>query len=113
MESTVVISNLGGKQMKSLYLRMFVIFAVIGISKAAHSQENPWKDFQKDSIVSGLDGEVQYFYYYKSTGQEKKPLVVFLHQWSANFTAYKHSLVPQTKVKNWNYILLSPEHRIL
>jgi hypothetical protein len=88
---------------------MFVIIAVIGINKAAHSQEDPWKDFQKDSIVSGLDGEVQYFYYYKSTGQEKKPLVVFLHQWSANFTAYKHSLAPQTKVKNWNY--LQPDFR--
>lgn len=85
----------------------FLFFSLLFFK--GYSQENTWIGFIKDSTSSILDGTVQKFYYYQSTKKEMMPLVVSLHQWSADFTTYRHSLAPQTKEKNWNYI--HPEFR--
>lgn len=37
---------------------------------------------KKDSIRSSLDGNVEVFYYDKSTAESPQPLVVELHSWS-------------------------------
>lgn len=68
------------------------------------AQTNLWKDFEIDSVVSSLDGYINKFHYYKTTSTEKKPLVVSIHQWSADYMYFKNSLAKQTKEKNWNYI---------
>lgn len=90
--------------MKLEYLRMLVFFAIICISKTVNSQEKPWEGFQKDSIVSSLDGSIQKFYYYKSSAKKEMPLIVSLHQWSSDYSTYNNSLASQAKEKNWNYI---------
>lgn len=75
-----------------------------GATTLGFSQEQPWEGFQKDSIVSSLDGAIQRLYYYKSTDPENKPLVVSLHQWSSDYASFKNSLAPQVRAMNWNYI---------
>ncbi len=90
--------------MRFICLTFHFFVGLILIYKEAYAQDAPWKGFQKDSIVSSLDGTIQQFYYYKATGSGKKPLVVSLHQWSSDFTTYRNSLAPETKKKNWNYI---------
>ncbi len=62
-----------------------------------------WNGFNLDSIRSTLDGKIQRFYFYKSS-KKNMPLVVSLHQWSADYSTYKNSLAPQAKVKDWNFI---------
>lgn len=61
-------------------------------------------DFRLDSIRSALDGNVQRFYYYRSTAPVKQPLVVVLHQWSAGYQATEFTLRQQAKAKNWHYV---------
>lgn len=90
--------------MKFLRIIGLLFYGFAGTFTIVYSQEKSWNGFQKDSIVSSLDGVVQHFYYYSSTGVEKKPLVVSLHQWSSDYTSFKNSLAPQAKEKNWNYI---------
>jgi hypothetical protein len=90
--------------MKFFRLIIVLYCVIVGLITSGYSQEKFWDGFQKDSIVSSLDGVVQRFYYYSSIGAEKKPLVVFLHQWSSDYTSFKNSLAPQAKEKNWNYI---------
>ena len=93
-----------GKKMKFFKLIVVLCCGVIGAVGSGYSQEKLWDGFQKGSIVSSLDGAIQHFYYYRATGTEKKPLVIFLHQWSSDYTSFKNSLAPQARAKDWNYI---------
>ncbi|RDB04354.1 alpha/beta hydrolase family protein [Runella aurantiaca] len=71
----------------------------------AYSQSSQRPDFlKKDSIQSSLDGNVQVFYYGKSTASELQPLIVALHSWSGTADSQKETLVEQTQAKDWNYI---------
>ena len=73
--------------------------------KLAYSQSSQLPDFlKKDSIQSSLDGNVQGFYYGKSTSSELQPLIVALHSWSGTADSQKEILVEQTQAKGWNYI---------
>lgn len=73
--------------------------------KLAYSQSSQLPDFlKKDSIQSSLDGNVQVFYYGKSTSSELQPLIVALHSWSGTADSQKEILVEQTQAKGWNYI---------
>lgn len=83
-----------------ILLHLFLLI----LQNPLHAQADKWKDFKKDSIQSSIDGEMQYFYYYKTTSQTKQPLVVSLHQWGADYKEYNNSLAPQTKARDWNYI---------
>ncbi|MDR0430572.1 MAG: prolyl oligopeptidase family serine peptidase [Tannerellaceae bacterium] len=67
-------------------------------------QEDPWNGFGKDSVISPLDGYINRFHYYKSTSLEKKPLIVSIHQWSADYTNFRNSMAEQARAQNWNYI---------
>lgn len=80
-----------------------LVFSFLLFGQQLFSQESKWTEFNKDSIKSLLDKEVQYFYYYKSS-QKDQPLVVSLHQWGADYKEYNNSMAPQTKLKNWNFI---------
>jgi hypothetical protein len=70
----------------------------------APAQPGEWAGFPEGSVISPLDGCVNKFHYYKTTSPEKQPLVISLHQWSADYAHFANSLAPQTKNKNWNYI---------
>ncbi len=59
---------------------------------------------KKDSIQSSLDGNVQVFYYDKSTASSAQPLVVELHSWSNSADSQKDRLAVQAHAKSWNYI---------
>jgi len=87
-------------------IRLTILFFTLinGTPHNCYSQEKPWHGFTKDYITSSLDSVKQYFYYYESIGDENKPLVVSLHQWSADYSIYRNSLAHETKAKNWNYI---------
>jgi len=59
----------------------------------------------KDSINSTLDGNVQVFYYYKSTDIKPEPLIVQLHSWSYPADSLKTiGLDSIAKKANYNYI---------
>lgn len=90
--------------MKFLHIIVPTIFYFFGLVGIGYSQEKFLAEFQKDSIVSSLDGNIQRFFYYRSVGEAKNPLVVFLHQWSASYVSFKNSLATQAIAKNWNYI---------
>lgn len=59
---------------------------------------------KKDSIQSSLDGNVQVFYFDKSTATSTQPLVVELHSWSNTADSQKDLLADQAHAKGWNYI---------
>ncbi len=90
--------------MNIIRLAMLFFTLINGILHNGYSQENVWYGFTKDSITSSLDGVKQFFYYHQSTGAENRPLIVSLHQWSADYSTYKNSLAHETKGKNWNFI---------
>lgn len=54
-------------------------------------------------IVSPLDGEKQKAYFYSTTDDKPRPLIVSLHTWSGDYSQ-KDQLVTQIIDKNWNYI---------
>ncbi|WP_373548815.1 alpha/beta hydrolase family protein [Haliscomenobacter sp.] len=59
---------------------------------------------RKDSIRSVLDGNIQVFYYDKSTAATLQPLVVELHSWSNSADSQKGMMATQVHAKNWNYL---------
>jgi pimeloyl-ACP methyl ester carboxylesterase len=67
-------------------------------------KEDKWREFQRDSVVSSLDNYINRFHYYKSSSSEKKPLLVSIHQWSADYTNFRNSMAEQAKAEDWNYI---------
>ncbi|MEI7584366.1 alpha/beta fold hydrolase [Runella sp.] len=78
---------------------LFSLFLVINLAFA----QRP--DFlKKDSIQSSLDGNVQVFYFDKSTVTSPQPLVVELHSWSNSADSQKDMVAAQAHAKGWNYI---------
>lgn len=78
------------------------IFSLFLLANLANAQR---PDFlKKDSIQSSLDGNVQVFYYDRSTKTSPQPLVVELHTWSNSADSQKEILAAQTRAKDWNYI---------
>jgi dipeptidyl aminopeptidase/acylaminoacyl peptidase len=79
-----------------------LLFSLFLLANLANAQR---PDFlKKDSIQSSLDGNVQVFYYGKSTSSERQPLIVGLHSWSNTADSQKDILAEQTQAKGWNYI---------
>lgn len=66
--------------------------------------KDAWEGFPVDSVISPMDGYVNRFHYYKSTSLRKEPLIVSIHQWSADYTNFRNSMAPQARAKNWNFI---------
>lgn len=90
--------------MKTTIISILSLCCIILSADQLSAQEGKWKSFTKDSIYSNLDNNKQYFYYYKSSSSDKKPLLVSLHQWGANYEEYNNSLAPQAKELDWNYV---------
>lgn len=67
-------------------------------------QDDKWSEFRKDSVISPLDGYINRFHYYKSSSSTPKPLLVSIHQWSADYITFRNSMAEQAKSKDWNYI---------
>lgn len=65
---------------------------------------------KKDSISCSLDGNVQVFYYYKTTADKPKPLVVQLHSWSYSANDLQ-TIGLDTIVENRNYNYIFPNFR--
>ena len=79
-----------------------LLFSLFLIAKIAFAQR---PDFlKKDSIIAALDGNVQVFYYDKSTITSPQPLVVELHSWSNTADSQKDMVAAQAHAKGWNYI---------
>lgn len=67
-------------------------------------QDDKWSEFRKDSVVSPLDGYINRFHYHKSSSSAPKPLLVSIHQWSADYMNFRNSMAEQAKAEDWNYI---------
>lgn len=59
---------------------------------------------RKDSIASVLDGNMQVFYFDKSTAATPQPLIIELHSWSNSADSQKGMIATQVHAKNWNFI---------
>lgn len=80
------------------------IISLIFVNVDVFPKNAEWSGYILDSISSSMDVEMQHFYYYRSDLSKKQPLVISLHQWSANYAEYKNSLAPEIKARQWNYI---------
>jgi pimeloyl-ACP methyl ester carboxylesterase len=58
----------------------------------------------RDSIRSSLDGNMEVFYYDKSTSTQPAPLLVQLHSWSTTSHS-TFTLAEEARAKKWNFIL--------
>lgn len=69
-----------------------------------NTSKSNWDDaFKKVEIISSLDGKMQNAYLYASKSKTKKPLIISLHTWSADYTQ-KDPLTNEILARNWNYI---------
>lgn len=59
--------------------------------------------FQVVEIPSPADGKVQKAYFYRSTSDKPRPLILSLHTWSGDYTQ-KDTIAYQAKEQNFNYI---------
>lgn len=85
--------------------KLLLIITTLALAVSGRCQAPQRPDFlQKDSIRSSLDGNVQVFYYDKSTGSSPQPLVVELHSWSNSADSQKDMSAVQARTKGWNYI---------
>lgn len=85
------------------FINTAILFAFASVS-VCFTHQKPRKDFMIDSIRSTMDGYVNKFHYYSAKSAEKKPLIVSIHQWSADYTEIRNSLAEQTRDKGWNFI---------
>jgi pimeloyl-ACP methyl ester carboxylesterase len=67
-------------------------------------QNEIWdKNYQLIEIPSPQDGNIQKAYFFKSTSGVPEPLVVSLHQWTADYSRFD-SLADLCRSKNINYV---------
>jgi esterase/lipase len=79
--------------------------AIVGLLLIGHIAFAQRPDFlKKDSIKAILDGNIQVFYYDKSTASTRQPLVVELHSWSNSASSQEKILAVQSHAKGWNFI---------
>jgi dienelactone hydrolase len=89
----------------SKYLEMKIIKIIIGFLFIVNNAFAQRPDFlKKDSIKAALDGNIQVFYYDKSTASRLQPLVVELHSWSNSAASQEKILAVQSHAKGWNFI---------
>lgn len=83
------------------------IFIYVTCSFSQGLDENKGNDWPEEcnivNITSSADKKIQPAYYYKSSGNKPRPLIVSLHTWSGDF-AQKDSFSWQSVTKNYNYI---------
>ena len=93
-------------------LQLTWLFCIISyLSIGQNTNKNKAENFlNKDSTQSTLDGYSQVFYYYKSTGNKPKPLIVQLHSWSFPADSLK-TIGLDVIAKNRNYNYLFPNFR--
>ena len=85
--------------------KILLLFAALMLIGSAYTQSPQRPGFlKKDSIQSSLDGNVQVFYFDKSTATSPQPLVVELHSWSNSADSQKDMVAAQAHAKDWNYI---------
>ncbi|RVT73970.1 SGNH/GDSL hydrolase family protein [Flavobacterium sufflavum] len=69
-----------------------------------NTSKSNWNDaFKKIEITSSLDGKMQNAFLYASKSKAKKPLIISLHTWSADYTQ-KDPLTNEILARDWNYI---------
>ncbi|HTG65274.1 MAG TPA: hypothetical protein VL859_02750, partial [Flavobacterium sp.] len=69
-----------------------------------NTSKSNWNDaFKKVEITSSLDGKMQNAYLYASKSKAKKPLIISLHTWSADYTQ-KDPLTNEILARDWNYV---------
>lgn len=90
--------------MKTIGIIFTAFILLFSVNNSLAAQENEWNGFSEDSLVSPLDGYVNRFHYYRSRSTEKTPLILSIHQWSADYKHFKNSMAEQAKNKDWNYI---------
>lgn len=87
----------------NLLFWLICLLPCVGLSQAPVPVQRP-AFLQKDSIHSSLDGNVQAFYYDKSTASTPQPLVVALHSWSNSVESQPPLAAEEAHAKSWNYI---------
>lgn len=86
--------------------KSLLLIAATMLTASAYSQSPQRPDYlKKDSIPSSMDGNVQAFYYHKSTASSPQPLLVELHSWSNTADSQKEILGDEAHAENWNYLL--------
>lgn len=84
-----------------LVLKIFLLLLLIGQTSFAQNSNN----LQKGTVKSSKDGELQIFYYYKTTHTDKQPLIVQLHSWSFPADSLKTAGLDLAAIKkDYNYI---------
>lgn len=94
---------------RKFYLILSVTALIIGILSFVVLTNTRAKDswppeFKIVEIPSSQDRTLQFAYIYKSTGNQKQPLVVSLHTWASGYGQFTFSAASQAKAKNWNFI---------
>lgn len=79
------------------------LLPLVGLGQTPTPVQRP-AFLQKDSIRSSLDGNVQAFYYDKSTTSAPQPLVLALHSWSNSVESQPPLAAEEAHTKGWNYI---------
>jgi pimeloyl-ACP methyl ester carboxylesterase len=85
--------------------RIIVIYGKVAIKNIVTSKQ--WlNDFVLVEIPSSYDGQAQKAYFYSTTQNNKMPLIVSLHPWSADYSYIENtsSLAQLVKSEDWNYV---------
>jgi len=90
--------------MKTIGILFTVFILLFSGNSSLTAQDNEWNGFGTDSVVSPLDGYVNRFHYYRSRSAGNKPLIVSIHQWSADYRHSKNSMAEQARNEDWNFI---------
>ena len=97
--SKVLSENISGRRIQWFKKRV-----VESIIKFDDTRETKWsEDFELVEINSSKDNVIQKAYFYKSTSDEPKPLIVSLHTWSGGYSQID-DLATICKQKDLNYI---------
>lgn len=87
------------------YLFFLLFCSICFLTYGQVIPNKPTNSLTKDSIKSTIDGNTQFFYYYKSTAKKNMPLIVQLHSWSYPVDSLKTMEVDIEAIsKNYNYL---------
>jgi predicted peptidase len=89
--------------MRYLFFPLFCSICLLTYGQVIPNE--PINSLTKDSIKSTIDGNIQLFYYYKSTAKKNMPLIVQLHSWSYPVDSLKTMEVDiEARSNNYNYL---------